>query len=446
MPDTPIEDAVELLPIQVYGYWGYANREGSVIVPPMYEWTDYFYLLRSTVYETGGSRGRSYPWYAWRARYIEEGNKTKWLTATTQVVQSGKVARSPTGSDVTKSGSSLPGIDRIMDGLYRGSIPNENGAQKYAYRSRSSNGFKTEPIYDGLLREGDGMIAFQQDDLCGFMRNGGKVVIPAEYAEVTAFSDGYAAVREPENEGGRWGYIDKRGEMVFFDRKGELEELRGFSDGMSAVRVKGKWGFLTQGFKPRVKPKYDEVRDFSNGLAAVFRDGTWSYIDKKGRVVAKGFEEAYDFGDTDRLDQGAQHDDKKAVAPALVKQDGLYGFIDRRGRWQIKPQYAAALPFYRGVARVSMGHETFGYIDQTGEIIWDPRPAMSEGMRNWKMGRVFNDGEPNPLFWRGVSADPEEPAEPYPFELHIERRLPLQKPFFTPKPSSKYNSGTADKV
>lgn len=99
------------------------------------------------------------------------------------------------------------------------------------------------------------VIAEQSGDRSWGYRDGtGKVVIPAQYAEVGDFYEGLAAVMvNPEGGGqgakGRWGYIDKTGKMV-------------------------------------IQPRYSVMPTrFNSGLAMVAdREGKTYYIDKTGTV------------------------------------------------------------------------------------------------------------------------------------------------------------------
>lgn len=61
------------------------------------------------------------------------------------------------------------------------------------------------------VRTGDGLLAFREDDLWGFVDMTGKVVIEPAYAGARSFSNGLAAV---EDESGLWGFIDRDGRVV----------------------------------------------------------------------------------------------------------------------------------------------------------------------------------------------------------------------------------------
>src|SRR5215472_12806988 len=106
----------------------------------------------------------------------------------------------------------------------------------------------------------------------GYINKQGNFVIPPQYADVRSFSEGLAAAKTDK---GLWGYVDKNGvEKIapqfrpawdfgqtvaavyrgdrcrFIDSTGadvipfQFSECRGIKDGVAAVRVNGKWGFI----------------------------------------------------------------------------------------------------------------------------------------------------------------------------------------------------------
>ena len=76
---------------------------------------------------------------------------------------------------------------------------------------------------------------------------------------------------------------------------------------------------------------------------------------------------------------------------ALVEVSRKWGFIDRTGKWIIKPTYSCVAPFSEGLAVVAIrgekGSWRFGYIDKTGAVLMEPRLA-SAGSFYGKLARV----------------------------------------------------------
>lgn len=63
------------------------------------------------------------------------------------------------------------------------------------------------------------------------------VVIPAKYYLAENFSEGLAAVKI----NGKWGFIDKTGKMVI---PATFSGAKDFSEGLAAVEINGKWGYI----------------------------------------------------------------------------------------------------------------------------------------------------------------------------------------------------------
>lgn len=112
----------------------------------------------------------------------------------------------------------------------------------------------------------------------------------------------------------------------------------------------GKWGFMQFG-EWVIKPRFDAAGDFADGLAAVSLGGKWGYVGKSGSsVIPFKFEQAGVFVD----------------GLARVKLYDKWGFIDKNGTTVVPFKYAMASDFSDGLAKVNFGGET-GYIDKTGE-------------------------------------------------------------------------------
>ena len=58
------------------------------------------------------------------------------------------------------------------------------------------------------------------------------------------------------------------------------------SEGFTAVKKDGKWGFIDREGKVVSECQWDEADDFSKeGLAKVEKDNNYGYIDKQGKVL-----------------------------------------------------------------------------------------------------------------------------------------------------------------
>lgn len=155
------------------------------------------------------------------------------------------------------------------------------------------------------------------------------------------------------------------------------------SDEMVGVKAKGKWGFvdldtldsfyhhgLENGLNTpglfSIAPQYANVHPFSEGLASVFFEedeqqscnssiedvvghsffktvkGKWGFIDKRGRIVIKP---DYDYASVF----------KNGIA--IVTKDWGKGCINKKGRYVVRPMFDEIYPFEKGVAIVKINNK-----------------------------------------------------------------------------------------
>ena len=106
---------------------------------------------------------------------------------------------------------------------------------------------------------------------------------------------------------------------------------------------------------------YDEAFEFSDGLAAVCLDGRWGYIDRTGaEVVPFIYALAQPFSE--------------GLAAVSLEPDGLLGYIDTTGAEVIPPTFDRANAFREGLAAVQIGDDQgldpeIFFIDQTGTAV-----------------------------------------------------------------------------
>lgn len=231
---------------------------------------------------------------------------------------------------------------------------------------------------------------------CGYIDTTGKFVIEPQFNCAMSFSDGLARVQV----NGKWGYINKNGKKLI---KLVLDDAMDFSEGFSAVcseeydddcgSFESKWGFISKK-KMVVELQFEEVKGFSEGLAAVRNDYYWGYIDENGEMVIDP-----QFDDVEGFSEG--------LAAARLEDWDDYGYIDKTGAFVIKPQFNWAASFSEGLAQVRMGYGKSakdGYIDKTGKIIIEPKfddtMPFAEGLacvrigdhRNRKYGFIDKTG------------------------------------------------------
>ena len=73
-------------------------------------------------------------------------------------------------------------------------------------------------------------------------------------------------------------------------------DYKGFEEGLIAVRLNKKWGYVDKNCKIVIKPQFDHAYNFSEGLAVIEINKKEGYIDKIGKVVINPqFDRAWSF-------------------------------------------------------------------------------------------------------------------------------------------------------
>lgn len=140
-----------------------------------------------------------------------------------------------------------------------------------------------------------------------------------------------------------------------------FQDASPFSEGLAAVKINGKYGYLNQEGEVAIEPRFEQTTGFSDGLAGVTMDGEkWGYINEAGEMVIEprfeGFGEWRAAGDfVDGL--------------ALVYAGKQYGYIGRDGEYRLKPQFQWASTFSQGRAIVCDANDAQYYIDTAGRAV-----------------------------------------------------------------------------
>ena len=235
------------------------------------------------------------------------------------------------------------------------------------------------------------LLSLPDDEFVYFQKGNGKLgfklkstretIIPAIYDNVGSLCEGLVAVKLND----KWGFVDKTGEEVI---PLKYDYVDSFSEGMAKVELNDKNGYIDKKGKEVIPLMYDSAGYFSEGLAEVQLKGKWGYIDKTGKEVidlkydcALSFHEGLTwvilngkYGFIDKTGKEViplKYDD---IPPyfseglATVKLNGKWGFLDKTGNEVIPLKYDDASPFSKGKAKVKLNGETF-YIDKNGNRI-----------------------------------------------------------------------------
>ena len=147
-------------------------------------------------------------------------------------------------------------------------------------------------------------------------------------------------------------------------------EIKTFCEGMAAVSVDTKWGYISLDGEIALSPQYDGCKGFQNGVAVVYnqkpRGNLWEIyrlIDRKGTALTSWEDYFGSYLSEDGLRR--------------IQVNGKWGFADLNGNIVIKPQYEFCLDFTEGLAAVEVEPKKWGYIDSTGTIVIAPNYAAA---------------------------------------------------------------------
>lgn len=448
-----------LAPFMMDGKWGFIDKNGNLVIEPVYDAVSNFDFPDGTaiayVFEGKTAVDES---YEWPETYIAISKATCF-----NIDRAGK--RIGKAVFPIAEGKTIDSREMLRASAEKWSFLKEK--DKRCLTNKIGKGIVNPDCYDIFFYKGDDYGFFFHDGLALQVTDNLLHVIDTTFQIVATpacqfveyvndFHDGLALVRECVMHGNysrqasqKGWYIDHTGKKAAIP---SFDESSDFSDGMAAVKVNGKWGFInTEGemvIEPRfdglIKPRLDGcigygvakhetdsatlVKYFSEGLAA-YRDenGKWGYIDKKGKtVIVPQYTDAFPFSDglafvgfpngylpIPRIDElGDIFDERR-------KPLSMYGCIDKEGNLVIPPKYEwdklepELSSFQDGIALVSTlrhnvdpfssgdGSLDYGYIDKTGKRVKDPiftdAGDFSEGLawvsQNNVFGFINSDGD-----------------------------------------------------
>jgi hypothetical protein len=301
----------------------------------------------------------------------------------------------------------------------------QNGRYGYIHRDGS---VAIRPQYQSAMTFSEGLAGIQTDGKWGFISLAGDIAIKPRFDSCRPFAHGLALVEDGDSKQ----YIDTIGKVVirtdfykcnsfegdiapvmpeirskgaFIDRTGKIV-LSGrnylvshLSHGLINCPEKGKWGYINLQGEFEIAPQYVSARPFRGGLAAVapHHDVAFCFIDPRGRVAIAGEFNGADLGFSENLcavwnefygfiDRTGRivipyrfrYADHFSEGLAVVRdtESDLYGYVDDTGRTSVAQSFTHASAFNGDLAAVIVGDKYesyhYGYIDRTGEYVWEP--------------------------------------------------------------------------
>jgi hypothetical protein len=248
---------------------------------------------------------------------------------------------------------------------------------------------KADPFVDGFAIVMDYTDDARNDMQSGLIDKKGQFFLPIENADLLPFAEGLVYVMNSKFRG----YVDREGKLVI-----KLNEMSGYSfkEGLAAVvNQEMKFGYIDNKGNQVMENKYNDAGSFSEGLAYVYSGGNYGYMDKKWNMVimpifdfAKDYKEGKaavgkhmpkafktDWGFIDKLGNNITGFKYEAVENfqeglAAVQLNEKWGFIDYFGKVALEIKYSHCSSFVNGLAWASIKDEgKFGFINKKGEWV-----------------------------------------------------------------------------
>jgi hypothetical protein len=318
--------------VRLDGKWGYIDKTGKEVIPNKYNIAKYFsfgyaFVKLEDKWQIINQKGEEFNY-----TILDKDLELLRLKVNDKIAYIDKTAKLVTPLKYDKANE----LDKNIAFTQIG--------DKFGVVGKS--GEITEPKYDKVFAVSEGFRIVMQNDKYGYIDNEtGKEITPIEYYNALDFKNGLAKVQiydEAYDEYMLWNYIDKTGKVKY-------DEIEMFEEGLAAVKLNGKWGFIDTTGKEIIPSQYDEVEKYRKGLAAVKLNGKWGLINKTGKNVIPM---KYDY--TRYL--GGEH--------IIVTLNEKYGVIDKNGKEVIPIKYDFVN--YDGDIFTAKLNGKFLWVDQQG--------------------------------------------------------------------------------
>jgi len=337
------------------GLCGAVNRDGTIAVPPKFDWVGSFYEGRALI-RASGLYG-----------YVDQSGH---VVTAPQFLLAGDFRGGFAEIDVDgKSGLIDLGGRVVLEAKFARVVPFSaeafwinDGARQQLDRSG----------FDELVAR-QGVIASTDFPVRGSWKLIDRAEQPISTVEISAiryFDRADDKLMWARSQGG-WGLIRTNGTWLVPPRFEQVSEI---AAGLAAVRFAGKWGYIDRSGMMTIPPTFEAAWSFGeSGLAAVQVDDRWGYVDRGGvLVIPPKF-------------AGVENFDRHGHAAAALA--GSWGLINASGDWVIEPRYDRVRRERAGVVWVEVNGQ-FGAFDRLGKVIAAPQfsqlpVACDDG---WVMG------------------------------------------------------------
>lgn len=163
---------------------------------------------------------------------------------------------------------------------------------KYGYLDKNLKE-KTDFIYDDATPICEGIGAVKQGGKWALIDKNGERITEFIFDEVSQNSKGICSVNKMAavRQGDNFFFVNEKGERI---SEKNYEAIKAFeSEGMCAICIKGKWGYIDKDENLKIECIYEDAKSFTNGYAAVKKGGIWGYIDENNYMaIEPAFDDA----------------------------------------------------------------------------------------------------------------------------------------------------------
>lgn len=213
--------------------------------------------------------------------------------------------------------------------------------------------------YTSIITDSN-LISVQQNNKWGIYDITGKSLVPIEYSSITLYPKNQVA-RVMKDD--KYGFIDMKGNWLF-EKSKTIYSLYGCANGLILCKVNNKFGYLDLKGNEVIVTKYDDADNFNEfGIAKAGKlapDNSYKklygYINTKGEeIIPLKYESLSAFSN--------------GLAYAKDPETNRYGFLDKTGKWALKPIYISISENFdnSGGAWVRMTDDKFHYINKAGK-------------------------------------------------------------------------------
>ncbi len=277
------------------GKWGFINKKGELVIPCKDYWSigEFSEGLASVQWieeiEGNGSKNSGYidingnMVIELNTKYDQIGDFHEGLASISDYEKSGFINKKGQIVISCKYNSA----NNFSDGLAAVNLSSKmfDESHNYAYIDTKGNVVISLKNYGEINDFHNGLARVSKEQGYGYIDKSGREVIPCTYLDADDFSEGLALVESMMDEGPCNYYINNHGNKVLkFTDDLSPKRKEGFHEGLTIVKVKqyDGYSYVNKSFN-YVFYYFEEARSFSEGLALVKKDGKWGFIDKRGK-------------------------------------------------------------------------------------------------------------------------------------------------------------------